>query len=60
MVVTGDPTQIDLPPGMRSGLEEAVSLLDGVDDISAIRFTGADIVRRDLVAKIVAAYDKAV
>lgn len=59
MIVTGDPTQIDLPPGMRSGLEEAVSLLDGVDDISAVRFTGADIVRRDLVAKIVAAYDKA-
>ena len=59
MVVTGDPTQIDLPPGMRSGLEEAVSLLDGVDDIAAVRFTGSDIVRRDLVAKIVAAYDKA-
>ncbi len=58
MVVTGDPTQIDLPPGMRSGLEEAVSLLDGVEDISAVRFTGSDIVRRDLVAKIVAAYDK--
>ena len=59
MIVTGDPTQIDLPPGMRSGLEEAVSLLDGVQGISAVRFTGADIVRRDLVAKIVEAYDKA-
>jgi len=59
MIITGDPTQIDLPPGMRSGLEEAVSLLDGVEGISAIRFTGQDIVRRDLVAKIVAAYDKA-
>ncbi len=59
MIVTGDPTQIDLPPGMRSGLEEAVALLDGIQGISAIRFTGADVVRRDLVAKIVAAYDKA-
>ena len=59
MIVTGDPTQIDLPPGMRSGLEEAVSLLDGVEGVTSIRFTGADIVRRDLVAKIVAAYDKA-
>lgn len=59
MVVTGDPTQIDLPPGMTSGLEEAVRLLDGVDDIQAVRFENADIVRRDLVAKIVTAYDKA-
>ena len=59
MIVTGDPTQIDLPPGMKSGLEEAVALLDGVSGIEAIRFTGADVVRRDLVAKIVAAYEKA-
>ncbi len=59
MVVTGDPTQIDLPPGMTSGLEEAVRLLSDVNGISAIRFANADIVRRDLVAKIVQAYDKA-
>jgi phosphate starvation-inducible protein PhoH and related proteins len=59
MIVTGDPTQIDLPPGMRSGLEEAVALLDGVGGIEAVRFTGADVVRRDLVAKIVEAYEKA-
>ena len=59
MVVTGDPTQIDLPPGQRSGLEEAVSLLAGVPDIEAIRFTKTDIVRRDLVAKIVEAYEGA-
>ncbi len=58
MVVTGDPTQIDLPPGMRSGLEEAVGLLAGVPGIEAVRFTGADVVRRDLVARIVAAYEK--
>ena len=59
MVVTGDPSQIDLPPGAKSGLDEAVRLLDGVADIEVIRFTGGDIVRRDLVAKIVAAYDRA-
>ena len=59
MLVTGDPSQIDLPPGVKSGLEEAVRLLDGVEGIEAVRFTGSDIVRRDLVAKIVNAYDGA-
>ncbi len=59
MVVTGDPSQIDLPPGTKSGLDEAVRLLDGVEGIEAVRFTGGDIVRRDLVAKIVNAYDGA-
>ena len=59
MAVTGDPSQIDLPPGMVSGLEEAVSLLAGVKGVEAIRFTSADVVRRDLVAKIVEAYDRA-
>jgi len=59
MAVTGDPSQIDLPPGQRSGLEEAVGLLTGVRGIEAIRFTSGDVVRRDLVARIVDAYDKA-
>jgi phosphate starvation-inducible PhoH-like protein len=59
MVVTGDPSQIDLPPGQRSGLEEAIGLLAGVPGIEAVRFTGADVVRRDLVARIVDAYDRA-
>jgi len=59
MVITGDPSQIDLPPGMTSGLEQAVGLLSGVNGIEAVRFTGSDVVRRDLVARIVAAYDKA-
>ncbi len=58
MVVTGDPSQIDLPPGQKSGLEEAVALLDGVPDIAAIRFKAQDIVRRDLVARIVEAYER--
>jgi phosphate starvation-inducible PhoH-like protein len=59
MVITGDPTQVDLPLGQKSGLMEAVGLLDGVKGIECIHFTGADVVRRDLVAKIVAAYEKA-
>ena len=59
MVVTGDPTQIDLPPGMKSGLEEAVNLLADVEGITSVRFTAGDVVRRDLVAKIVTAYDGA-
>ena len=59
MVITGDPSQIDLPPGMTSGLEEAVRLLGDVPDITAVRFTNSDVVRRDLVAKIVEAYDRA-
>ena len=57
MVVTGDPSQIDLPPGQKSGLIEAVELLQSVDGIQAVRFQGADVVRRDLVARIVEAYD---
>jgi len=59
MAVTGDPSQIDLPSGQTSGLTEAVRLLDGVKGIEAIHFTSSDIVRRDLVARIVEAYDNA-
>ncbi len=59
MAVTGDPSQIDLPPGQRSGLEQAVGLLGGVKGIEAIRFEASDVVRRDLVARIVEAYEKA-
>ena len=59
MIVTGDPTQVDLPPGKDSGLIEAVSLLEDIDDIAHIAFTGRDVVRRELVGKIVAAYESA-
>jgi phosphate starvation-inducible protein PhoH and related proteins len=59
MVVTGDPSQIDLPSGQTSGLEQAVRLLEGVAGVHAIRFTSGDVVRRDLVARIVDAYDRA-
>jgi phosphate starvation-inducible protein PhoH and related proteins len=59
MVVTGDPSQIDLPSGVKSGLDDAVQLLVGVPEIETVRFAAKDVVRRDLVAKIVEAYDKA-
>jgi phosphate starvation-inducible PhoH-like protein len=59
MIVTGDPTQIDLPPGQVSGLVEATALLQGVDGIAQVRFTSSDVVRHPLVARIVEAYDGA-
>jgi phosphate starvation-inducible PhoH-like protein len=59
MIVTGDPSQIDLPPGQASGLIEAIRLLDGVAGIAQVRFTSADVVRHPLVARIVEAYDAA-
>jgi phosphate starvation-inducible PhoH-like protein len=59
MVVTGDPTQVDLPTGKDSGLLEAISILEGIDDIAHIAFTGRDVVRRELVGKIVDAYEAA-
>lgn len=59
MVVTGDPSQIDLPQGSRSGLVEATSLLKDVEGIGHIRFTSNDVVRHDLVTRIVKAYDNA-
>ena len=57
MVVTGDPTQIDLVNIRDSGLAHAVSLLEGVKGIDVIRFTAADVVRHPLVERIVRAYD---
>jgi phosphate starvation-inducible PhoH-like protein len=57
MVVTGDLSQIDLPPGQISGLAEAVQTLSDVKGISMIRFSAADVVRHPLVARIVQAYD---
>ncbi len=56
-VVTGDATQVDLPTGMRSGLADAVRLLEGVKGISVCRFTDTDVVRHPLVQRIVQAYD---
>ncbi len=59
MVVTGDPSQVDLPPGQTSGLAEAVRLLDGVEGIAHVTFSAADVMRHELVARIVEAYDRA-
>jgi len=59
MVITGDPTQVDLPPGQVSGLKEAIRILDGVPGIAFARFADADVVRHPLVQRIVAAYGKA-
>jgi phosphate starvation-inducible PhoH-like protein len=59
MVVTGDPSQVDLPPGQTSGLAEAVRLLEGVEGIGHSAFSSADVIRHELVARIVEAYDKA-
>jgi len=59
MIVTGDPTQVDLPPGKDSGLLEAIKLLGGIEEIDHIAFTRADVVRRELVGKIVDAYESA-
>ncbi|MEI2385653.1 PhoH family protein [Breoghania sp. JC706] len=59
MIVTGDPSQIDLPRGMISGLREALDVLEGVEGIARVRFTEKDVVRHELVARIVAAYDRA-
>ena len=56
-VVTGDLTQTDLPSGQRSGLAEAVRILEGIDDIAVHRFTERDVVRHRLVQKIILAYD---
>ncbi|MFC5444428.1 PhoH family protein [Rhizobium halophytocola] len=57
MIVTGDPSQIDLPRGVRSGLVEALSLLNGVEGVSIARFKDVDVVRHPLVGRIVRAYD---
>ncbi|WP_291386770.1 PhoH family protein [Devosia sp.] len=59
MIVTGDPTQVDLPRGEKSGLIEAVSLLDGIEGVHISRFGDKDVVRHALVGRIVRAYDAA-
>jgi phosphate starvation-inducible PhoH-like protein len=57
-VVTGDPTQIDLPSSKRSGLVEAERALQGVEGISLVRFEKRDVVRHPLVQRIVQAYER--
>jgi phosphate starvation-inducible PhoH-like protein len=59
MVVNGDPGQIDLPAGVRSGLIDAIETLEGVEGVSVVRFTDSDVVRLPLVARIIRAYARA-
>jgi phosphate starvation-inducible protein PhoH and related proteins len=59
MIVTGDPSQVDLPAGQTSGLAEALRLLGKVEGIEHVAFTHHDVIRHELVARIVAAYDAA-
>ncbi|OZI21921.1 phosphate starvation-inducible protein PhoH [Bordetella genomosp. 7] len=58
-VITGDPSQVDLPRGQQSGLAHAVRVLEDVQGIATTRFTSRDVVRHPLVARIVDAYDRA-
>lgn len=57
MIINGDPTQIDLPPGQKSGLVEASRILRDVEGVGRIKFAEGDVVRHDMVRRIVAAYD---
>jgi phosphate starvation-inducible PhoH-like protein len=58
MVITGDPSQTDLPGGQRSGLADAVETLKDVEGVRFVRLTSQDVVRHDLVTRIVEAYDQ--
>ena len=58
VVITGDVTQIDLPPDKTSGLKEAMRVLDGIEDIAICRLSASDVVRHALVQKIIEAYEK--
>jgi phosphate starvation-inducible protein PhoH and related proteins len=58
MVVTGDPSQSDLPGGVALGLNEALAFLQDVEGVAVARFSEKDVVRHPLVARIVAAYNK--
>ena len=58
MIITGDLTQLDLPREQRSGLKEALKILDGVEGIGVVKLGQKDIVRHKLVTRIVNAYDK--
>lgn len=57
MIVNGDPSQIDLPPGQQSGLVQASRILRDVEGIAHVRFAEGDVVRHDLVRRIVTAYE---
>lgn len=58
MVITGDPSQVDLPKGVKSGLSLASNILSGVSGLSFITLEQTDVVRHPLVQRIIEAYDK--
>lgn len=58
MVITGDLSQVDLPPGTQSGLRDALDTLEGLPGITVVRFDRRDVVRHPLVAAIVGAYEQ--
>jgi len=58
MVVTGDPTQLDLPPGATSGLADAVARLRGLSTVEVVAFDRSDVVRHPLVSRIIEAYER--
>lgn len=58
MLITGDPSQIDLPPGVQSGLKEAMTILKDEEEIGFVYFSAQDVVRHKLVARVIQAYDK--
>ena len=58
MVVSGDPSQVDLKRGQKSGLRDALEALEGVEGIEVVRFSEADVIRHNLVTKIVEAYNE--
>ncbi|GAA5098516.1 PhoH family protein [Bartonella acomydis] len=58
MIITGDVSQIDLPSGQKSGLNEAIRILSHIENVAIIRFDEKDVVRHPLVAAIVRAYDE--
>ncbi|NKN35073.1 phosphate starvation-inducible protein PhoH [Agrobacterium sp. a22-2] len=57
MIVTGDPSQVDLPRGVKSGLVEALQILHDIEGVSVTRFKDVDVVRHPMVARIVRAYE---
>ncbi len=59
MAVTGDPSQTDLPRATRSGLRDALDVLDGVEGVQQVKFTDVDVVRHPLVTRVVRAYQAA-
>lgn len=58
MVITGDPSQIDLPRNQTSGLKEALTVLENIKGIGIMHLSGEDVIRHKIVKKIIAAYDK--